>query len=160
MRSLPPLADADMGRDSAAGRVFWEAMVRLWTATRTFEVAKAVAGTAGETTAARASLISRVRSQAKDYLAGSTSPRAREAWRPIQQAFDGWWRPDTTPGDGEIGVLLAIRWRLTGQVGVELPGVTDQASLTALGVRFGCIDPNPAVTGILSGAQCDWRCCH
>jgi hypothetical protein len=153
MRTLPPLADADMGRASAAGRAFREAMMRLWTATRTFEIAKTVAGTSGETVAARASLISRVRSQAKDYLDGNVSPRPREKWHSVQHAFDGWWRPYVTPGDGEIGLLLAMRWTLTGQVGIELPGVTDQNTLTNVGIRFGCIDPDPAVPGILSGGK-------
>jgi hypothetical protein len=54
---------------------------------------------------------------------------------------------------GEIAVRLAMRWCLAGQVGQELPGVTDQASLTRLGERYGVLDPDPEVSDILSGGK-------
>src|SRR5262249_52060114 len=62
------------------------------------------------------------------------------------------WRPCVSP-DGECCILLAMRWELVGQIGQELPGVTDQASLTNLGTRFGVLERDPSVTTKLSGGQ-------
>jgi hypothetical protein len=139
-----PIAEVQLGKNSALGKRFWAAMVRLWTKTMTFEVSKSVEGTSGEAVAARASLVSRVKTQAKPYLEGKARPEAREGWRDVQRGFDAWWRPYLTP-DGEIRILLAMRWRLMGQVGIELPGVTDQASLTDEGERLGALDESPPV---------------
>jgi hypothetical protein len=151
--SLPVAAEATLGENTAKGRQFRSAMIRLWTATRTFEVAKTIEGTGGEAVASRASLISRVRSQAKEYLAGNVIPRPREKWRPVQNAFAAWWRPIIVPGEGSVSVLLGMRWELVGQIGIELPGVTDETSLTALGTRYGVLEKAPPVTGRLSGGQ-------
>jgi hypothetical protein len=148
---LPTLAAAaQLGEKTQAGQQFRQALIRLWTATRTFEVAKTVTGTSGEAVAARASLISRVRSQAEPYLKHQKAPEVRQQWRPVQQAFHCWWRLWIAP-DGAVSVRLAMRWPLVGQIGVELPGVRNQATLNAVGVRSGCIDPDPPVTQVLSG---------
>jgi hypothetical protein len=120
--------------DSAAAAAFRRAMILLWTVTRTFEIARTVEGTSGEAIAARASLISRVKSQ----LGKPGSPSRRKAgWTPIQSAFDGFWRRRP---DG--GIELGMRWTLCAQVGIELPGVTDQHSLNELGIKYGVLQPN------------------
>jgi hypothetical protein len=150
IEQLPAAPAAALGKNTAAGRKFWEAMVRLWTATRTFEVTKGTESTSVESVVARASLISRVRTQARDYLDGTVTARAREKWRETQRAFACWWRP-CVRSDGELTLALAMRWELTGQIGLELPGVSDQLSLSELGVRFGVVDPHPPVTTMLSG---------
>jgi hypothetical protein len=146
--TLPRAADTDLGADTEAARRFREAMIRLWTRTQTFEVTRAEQGDV----AARASLISRVRTAYKPYVAAQQNPRGREQWREVQRAFSAWWRPRVTNG-GELRVLLAMRWELVGQIGVELPGVTDQASLTRLGERFEVLDPSPGVASTLSGGK-------
>src|SRR5262249_41126993 len=139
MENLPAATEAELNRDTAAGRQFHAAVVKLWTATRTFEVTKTIAGTNGEAVAARASLISRVRTGARDYLNGNRMPRSREKWCEVQHAFSAWWRPYVVPGEGISAILLAMRWEITEQIGISLPGVTDQTSLTDLGVRLGVI---------------------
>jgi putative DNA primase/helicase len=146
-RELPEQTAA--AADSAAGRKFRQALTRLWAATRTFEVSKAAENANGEV-ASRASLIGRTKTQAKDYLDGGVAPAAREKWRPVQKHFDAWWRP-YTDSKGEVRIALAMRWTLADQIGVELPGVTDQASLTTLGVRFGVLERDPPVPAMLSG---------
>jgi hypothetical protein len=148
--SLPHQSGAELNQNTAAAHRFRESMVRLWTATRTFEVSRSGEGTSGEGVAARASLISRVKSRAKDYHSGKVCPRGRERWHEVQKAFAAWWRP-VVDDKGEITVLLAMRWELVGQIGVELPGVGNQASLTALGEQFGVLDPSPGVSTVLSG---------
>ena len=152
LHSLPAAAGADLGRDSAAGRKFREAMVRLWARTVTFEVQKTVEGTGGEAVAARASLVSRVRSKFKAFKDGRVTPEPRERWREVQTAFSAWWRP-WIDGNGEVVPLLAMRWELVCQIGIELPGVSDQASLTALGERYGVTDPSPPVATVVSGGK-------
>src|SRR5262249_18068345 len=128
LEKLPRLTDAELAPETVAGQKFREAMVRLWTATRTFEVARIIERAGVENVASRASLLSRVKSQARDYLNGRVTPGPRERWREVQKAFSAWWRPCVSP-DGECCILLAMRWELVGQIGQELPGVTDQASL-------------------------------
>jgi hypothetical protein len=153
MQELPRLVDAqDLNPDSEAAGKFHEAIVKLWTATRTFQVSKTVEGTSGESIAARASLVSRVRKQAESYLTAKVRPTKREKWRPAQEAFHAYWRPYESP-DGEILILLAMRWDLTEQIGIDLPGVASQTHLTALGTRFGMIDPYPPATASLSGGK-------
>jgi hypothetical protein len=46
-----------------------------------------------------------------------------------------------------------MRWDLTHQARVDLPGVTDQASLHKIGEMFGVLDPRPPVPRKLSGGK-------
>src|SRR5262249_4722579 len=151
--TLRPIAEADLGAETAAGRRFWESMVRLWTSTVTFEVAKTTEGTGSETTAARSSLISRVRTQAREDLTQTGSPTRREKWREVQKAFGAWWRPVYAEDDGEATIALAMHWTLTGQVRVELPGVSDQHSLNVLGERSGALDLAPKFAAVSSSGK-------
>jgi putative DNA primase/helicase len=150
LSSLPTEADVDLGEDTEKGRAFRRAMVKLWKRTQTFEVVRDHAARNGEV-AARASLASRVQRQAKPYLELNAPVQAREKWRPVQNAFDAWWRP-WKDYDGRVRIVLAMRWTLADQAGVELPGARDEATLKALGKRFGVlIDPPPGVPAVLSG---------
>ena len=54
------------------------------------------------------------------------------------------------PGEGEVAILLAMRCELTHQIGVVLPGVVDQPTLTALGGQLGVLQTNPPVPGIMN----------
>jgi hypothetical protein len=130
---------------SAADR-FRSALVSLWTATRTFEVSK----TEGGDVASRTSLAMRARDAAEKAKERNQVPSGR--WHESQRSFHGWWRVAVADG-GEVVTLLAMRWTLAGQVGVVLPGVCDQASLTAIGTAAGCIDPDPPVPDRLTGGQ-------
>lgn len=149
MERLPPEPDSNLGEDSAAARAFRNAFTRLWTATQTWEVIKGDSPADGVTR--RSSLAGRVRHAEATYLTGSARPQQREKWREVQANFAAWWRPYVHPLTGEVCVALAMRWELTAQIRVDLPGVTDQASLASLGKRFGIIDPSPSVTDRLSG---------
>jgi hypothetical protein len=149
IQNLPTPPDADLAADSTAAARFREALVRLWTAPRTFERRSTEDGEV----AARASLLSRARSQARELLGGGLLPPGRDRWRPVQEAFAAWWRPILDPVTKRVTLLLAMRWELAGQIGVELPGVTSQASLTTLGGRFGVLETSPPVTAALSGGR-------
>jgi hypothetical protein len=149
LERLPDAPGVSLNAETAAARRFRESMVRLWTATRTWEVVKAAGGGAGGEVAPRTSLVGRVRSQAAARPpAGKGAGRPR--WREIRHALAAWWRPCVRHGGGP-GLLLGMRWELVGQVGVELPGVTDQPSLTELGRRYGVLDPSPPAPPVLSG---------
>jgi hypothetical protein len=142
---LPLATGAALGHDTAAGRKFWEAMIRLWTVTQIFESRRSEC----ESVTSKESLVSRVRSAGGLRRRADSSARSR--WVPVHEAFDAWWRPAVLES-GECVTLLAMRWALMGQVKVELPGVTDQASLTALGRKFGVIaDPPAGLPDRLSG---------
>jgi hypothetical protein len=147
-RELPHEVRAELAADSAASAKFREAMVRLWTAPRTFEVVKSMQAGSSDIVAARASLASRANSA---RLALNNDPAAVRKWHEIQRSFAAWWR--LAVKDEEFVVLLAMRWNLVEQIGVELPGVTDQASLTDLGTRYGVLVTDPPVTGRLSGGH-------
>jgi hypothetical protein len=142
MAELPAEADVDMGADTARGRQMRAALVQLWTRPRLLEQIKGTE--AGSDVASSASLVSRVRSRA------AGPPQAREAWRPIHAAYAAWWRRYPDPDGGEVRIALAMRWELGAQIGVDLPGITDQAALTTLGERFGVIDPKPPLSDRLS----------
>jgi hypothetical protein len=144
---LPLLARSALGEGTAAGRTFRRAMVKLWSALTTGENLK---GSDGSDLPVRASLIRRVKYQAREYLEGRTQPQAREKWREVHPSMSAWWRAGHTR-EGEVTVWLAMRWDLLHQTRVELPGVTDQDSLNAAGERFGVLDPNPPVSRALSG---------
>jgi len=146
IEDLTRLADADLKEDSAAAQAFRQSIVRLWKATQTFE---ARTGEGGESVAARASLISRVQTQARDYLRGRRQPEKRQRWREVQKAFCAWWRPFVGE-DGEVTILLAMRYELGDQVKVVLPGVSNQGDLSKLGLRFGVFQANPPVGPVLS----------
>jgi hypothetical protein len=145
--TLPPAEHVELGKNTEAGKKFREAMVALWTRTQTFEVVKDREAANGEIIA-RSSLVSRVHTRAKDYLADPplVYPAPREKWRRIQHAFDAWWRP-WADKEGQIHILLAMRASLAGQTCVDLPGVSDQVSLTRLGGQFGVTQSPPPGVG-------------
>ena len=139
MGRLPAEKDVDLGQATEAGRRFRRDVILMWSKPQTFELRKATEPGDREA-AARASLASRVRYQARDYLRNENRmmPQPRERWRQIQDAFAAWWRP-YMGADGGLRIALAMRWELAASVGVPLPGVSDQTSLTTLGQRFGCL---------------------
>lgn len=144
LTSLPREADVDLGRDTERGRQFRQAMIRLWKTPLTWEKQSTASGD----TATRASLASRVLSQFARPRTGN-----RIAWESVHPACDAWWRPHDV-GAGELHPLLALRWTLPGQVGIDLPGVRDEESLTRLGKKFGVIaDPPEGVSSRLSGGK-------
>lgn len=136
MRTLPVAADASLGVASNASKQFRAAMVRLWTIPGTWEQNK-------DGYTARASLASRVLLRTESRMRGGAAAETK-AWNRILDACSAWWRIGDR--DGELAPLLAMRWELMGQIKVDLPGVTGQRELYDLGVKFGCIDPNPPVS--------------
>lgn len=151
LASLPRAEDGDLGHESEAGRQFRAAMTALWTRAFTWEISRGNAGQ-GQETAERASIVSRVRSQYARFKAHTTAAEARRGWRPVANAFDAWWRPYLDDA-GQEYIALGMRHTLPGQVGVALPGVVDQASLTTLGRRFGVIDAKPPVKDQFNGGK-------
>jgi hypothetical protein len=151
MLELPPERDVDLAEDTAAGRKFKELFIRLWTAARLLERSK---DGDGNDVASSANLVSRVRTAARDHRRGVAGPGGKETCRRIHGGYHAWWRPGVTR-DGEDFIALAMRHTLSGmgQIPVELPGVSDQASLTRLGVQYGVIDPDPPVSGFLAGGR-------
>jgi hypothetical protein len=148
MEQLPRGEHSDLGADSAAAQQFRAALVTLWRLPRTWEKA----AKEGDPTS-RASLVARARSSFAPYLAkDGPRPSEREKWRGVLNALDAWWRPHVN-ADGQIVPLLAMRWTLAAQIGVALPNVCSEASLTALGRRYGLLDPAPPVNATVSGTR-------
>ena len=73
-------------------------------------------------------------------------------WLQLQRGFSAWLR-EIDCDDGKVIPLLAMRWELTTQIGVVLPGVHNQATLRQLGNRFGLFDDNPQIAGRLTGGE-------
>src|SRR5262249_13580955 len=135
----------DQAADSAARR-FRAALTALWMAPRANQRIKL---DDGDIIVVAGSLVSRVQEEAGTNWAKCEIP-PRNPWRMIHSPFSAWWRVQML-ADGEVVRRLAMRWELTTQIGVPLPGVRDQDSLRALGVRFGAIDPEPDVPARASG---------
>jgi hypothetical protein len=135
---LPAPPDADIASDSAAAAQFRQAMVRLWTAPKTWDKST---DSSGQETMSRASLISRVQEQARAYLEGREPLAKRERWRQILPAVAAWWRPGER--DGELTVYLGMRYEAADQIGVALPEVRDQTTFTAMGEHCMVLDPSP-----------------
>ena len=133
--------EADLPEYSEAAGKFRRALVKLWTTMATFEVTTVSIGNETEKRAARASLASRVRTQIEypDQLRNKT----RCGWLPVQNGFDAWWRPT---GDPNNPILLAMRYTLSDQLRIEIPGVTDQRSLRRLAGNYGALDDASCVT--------------
>jgi hypothetical protein len=143
LSTLPLAAAVDLGRETERGRQFGHAMIRLWKTPQTWEKQ----ATATSDTATKASLASRVATKFQKR------GQDRIKWEAVHPACDAWWRPHVFPG-GELRPLLGMRWTLPGQVGIALPGVTDEDSLTRLGKRFGILgDPPEGVPSRLSGGK-------
>jgi hypothetical protein len=137
--TLPPASQADLGKNTKRGRAFRQAVIRLWKLPTTWEKQQ----TDNKDTATKASLASRVISQKQKG--------GRAKWNAIHPACDAWWR-EWTDAEGELHTLLAMRWTLAAQVGVDLPGVTDEESLTELGMKFGILQKPPeGIPSKLSG---------
>jgi hypothetical protein len=134
--SLPMQTDADLAGRSRAAQAFRSALEQIMKKPTTFEVERG--STPSAAVACRASLVSRVRRQVAD----NNHNAAASMWRKVHTAFSAWWRREITRPDGEEIILLAIRWELAGQVGVELPGVNCQTELTTLAQRYGLLQPN------------------
>jgi hypothetical protein len=144
LSTLPPAANVDLGRDTERGRAFRQAVIHLWKVPVTWEKVQSTAGD----TATRASLVSRVISK-KIHAAGQE--KGRDRGQAVHPACDAWWRNWTDP-EGELRTLLAMRWTLGRQVGIELPGVKDEDSLTRLGTQFGVLQKLPeGIPSRLSG---------
>jgi hypothetical protein len=136
VRSLPLATEANLAEKSAAGREFAAAMVRMLTLPKTWEASK-------DGNARRASIVSRAASAITSHLTHNRKPT--RSWIRVLDACNCWWRIGVLE-DGEIVPLIAIRYELAHQIGVTLPGVSDEESLVVLGVKFGVIDSAPPVS--------------
>jgi hypothetical protein len=143
LESLPRAPEADLGPDSAAAVKFRECLKKLWKVTKTWEQAANP-----NDPVSRSSLIGRANTQFQKKKDGGRRGR----WEPVLPSVDAWWRRHVRE-DGEEVCLLAMRWELTYQVGVDLPGVYDEASLTTLGQKFHVLDPEPPVSCVPSGKK-------
>jgi len=133
---LPREADADLGDDSARAEQWRAALMRLWSATDTWDRPADPATPASRTSLARRAL--------DDCRAAGS--RTRGGWQRVISGVSAWWR--AAPEDGRPRLLLAMRYALCDQVQggrIRLPGVTDERSLTLLGCRYGGLQPDPPV---------------
>jgi hypothetical protein len=145
LNTLPRDEDAQLSKNSERGRAFRHALTHLWKLPVTWERQQTANG--GDS-ATRASLSSRVVSARKRAVIEGTT---QAKWHAIHSACDGWWR-DWMNAEGEIETLLAMRWTLGRQVGIDLPGVVDQDSLRRQADQFGLLrDAPPGVPTRLSG---------
>lgn len=146
MERLPrQAADAELDAEAEDAKRFRNAVLRLWCCLTTHQTTTVRDGKGGEeTTAARASLASRVQHEfARFRNAGTTGRRAK--WMEVQNAFAAWWRPHID-AEGRIVALLAMKFILFDQLRIAVPGVTDQGSMRTLGVRYGIFTDTPLVS--------------
>jgi hypothetical protein len=141
LAATPWPASASLTPEAAAGAAaqFRSALERIWHAPR---VNQRVKLEDGEVVIFQGSLVTRVNEQAKNGADVPGSQRGRSAWEMIHKPFSAWWRPGEGEG-GEVVPRLAMRWELGPQIGVSLPGVSDQQSLTTIGEAYGFLDPSP-----------------
>jgi hypothetical protein len=152
LATLPTRRDADLGVNTAAGRLFRSEMVKLWTVPGTWEIPKNAEGVASEHIGAtKASLISRVQSKKRRWEQSGSNLDSRDRWSRIHPALSAWWR--VGEAEGEIKVFLAMRWELANQVRQELTAVSDQESLTRLGKQFGVLSDKPVVPDRTTGSR-------
>jgi putative DNA primase/helicase len=137
MGTLPVAAAAGLEPGSAAAEIFRGAMRRLWHAPITNE---RVVLENGDAIILGGSLVTRARGRI--CKGENLDPDAVKGWEMLHSPYCAWWRPWASP-DGEILPRLAMRWELTAQAKVELPGVSNLATLREVGAAFGVIDPNP-----------------
>ena len=153
LSTLPTQRNVNLGENTEAGRVFWAEMIRVWTTPGTWEIPKNADGVKSEHIGAtKASLISRVQSQYRQWKRAGGRLQDKESWRCIHPALSAWWRVAEV-GGGEFKVFLAMRWELGNQVRQELTAVTDQDSLTRLGKQFGVLSNAPPVSDRTVGSN-------
>jgi hypothetical protein len=153
---LPAEAEATLGPQSKAARRWRQHLFLVLTTPQTFEVARSVEGTSGEQVSSRASLITRIQTQARAYLKGEPVPRANPGWQQAHRAFPAWWaRRPPSAGKGPP-IVIALRWDLghhCQHAKLPLPGVSDMESLHEVGTRYGVLDSSPPVAAELSGGR-------
>ncbi len=141
MHTLPSARDVNLNEKTEAAKQFWAQIVMCWTRPQTFQVERSKGPGGDDKVVPRASLVSRVCQQLREYRAASHTSGTREHWRQVQNAFEAYWRSyvDET---GELRTALAMRWNLPSQIGggLTLSGVSDQESLTRLGKSYGCLN--------------------
>jgi len=136
LRDLPVQEDAEgLAATSGAATEFRRAVIRLWTAAKTWTVDEEPDVQTGvpRKVTARASMLSRARQKAQFHLGGRYQPAG---WSRILTALDAWWKVTQVEGSRRQ-LWLAMRYTLPDQVGVPLPGVVDQRSLAVLASRYG-----------------------
>ena len=135
MATLPSEENVDLGEATAAGRRFRAAIIAVWTRPRLLERERTAQGAE---VGRSASLVSRIRRPAHEYLDGVTPVELRERWREIHPAYAAWWRPYSEQDGGQVRIALAMRHDLAGAIGVDLPECNDQASMRRIGERYRC----------------------
>lgn len=150
---LPSVGDAEIPNNSKTARQFHQAIVSLWSRPKNMGIYKQMLGeTTGQNgkgngnrdsvqLATVVSLASRVR---RMDAAGQIPS---DKWVAVQDGYDAFCRMEIGPAPGEIQIRLAMRYVLTQQVGVTIPGVTDQTSLTKLAKKFGAAE-EPRAGGV------------
>jgi hypothetical protein len=146
IEKLPALeSDAsNLNSGSAAAASFRFAIVKAWTKLVTMEVTTCVVKDAQtENRASRTSLAGRVQT------ALTSGIKKGMGWTPVQKSIDAWYRwhdngPDQPP------VLLAMRYTIAYQLGVDIPGAANQRAFRALGISCGAFSD-----GTLAGVRID-----
>jgi hypothetical protein len=73
-------------------------------------------------------------------------------WIAVQQGYAAYCRQEDGKAAGELPrVRLAMRFVLTEQVGVRIPGAVDQTRLKQLGETFGVFDAKPSIPERMTG---------
>jgi putative DNA primase/helicase len=150
---LKPIDAVDLPADSPAGVAIRQAIVAIWTkpASMGLHRQRIEIGTArGESVqlATRNSLASRVR-----RLLCDAPQSVSDRWVAVQEVFDAFVRQWHGPTAGEIRTLLAMRFVLAQQIGVPIPGVTNQTALQKLGKKFNAVDSRPPVSDRMTGGD-------
>jgi hypothetical protein len=130
-RTLKPAAE--LNEETPAGRVFKDAVNRIWKTMKTWEAPRD-----GDKTspARRVSLAGVVQRDARGYLTGTQVPKGRLKWIQVRQDVGLWWRPVVLES-GECTILLAMQYCAAEQVGIKVPEVDNEDSFGRLGRSYG-----------------------
>jgi hypothetical protein len=140
LERLPAMPEADLNKNTAAGRNWRMLMELIWLRTVLLEHTEHSNPPLPRSTSLAAKAKKRLEKTWSDYRTGQ-----RQSWQPIHPHKSAWCRLQWTGTEDKpiVKQWLAMNWELAYQLNVaQLPGVRDQKSLIKLGTAFGLIEPD------------------
>jgi hypothetical protein len=135
---LPLVKDAGLGRSTARGREFWDAMLKVWSVQKFaihVKVDVTTDGTVKDDVPCRVSLAQLVRKEMAKLGSVATGK-----WHIVRDGIRAWFR---LTGNPVWPVLLAMHYDLLAQAREELPDVDSPESMNEAGQQFGIFDAEP-----------------
>lgn len=133
-------ADADdLDQRSEAADRFRQMILKIWHTMITFDITMAKPDTKEPQRASKCSLAAKVMRLSKEAGHKATG------WQDVQKGYAAFWRYEPVGTTG-FKIVLAMRHVLAAQIGVEIPGASNQTALRKLGVRYSVISDTSSVS--------------